>query len=261
MRSTPLALTAITSCPNPGHYVDKEDSPAASTETDPTEPAPTTISNDSSTSRSLPKMSGLLVSSFNTVTLTPHVYVSFNIRVPSNTYTTMKHSHGFVASGLRDAAVADAFVKRQARLPPPSSSGDEMDRDDYSFDFDRNYYKDNSRWLDLVEPDGRLKPGHGGTWWMRCRLVRDKCVEVGDHVIVVAKALACGAYSGGKRIGLVYMEGEYQNVRVGALNMEKARMAKRERQRQQRSGHRRPSISLSGLNRGPGSLHLNLKET
>ena len=68
---------------------------------------------------------------------------------------------------------------------------------------------------EVVEGDGRLKGGKGGTWWMRCRLVRGKCMPVGDHVIVVGEVLECGTYEGGAGIGLVYAEGVYLTGRLG----------------------------------------------
>lgn len=139
----------------------------------------------------LPEMAGLLVSSLNTVTLYPRPYVSFNIKLPSRTYATIKASNGFTASGLKDARVAEAFTKRKSTLADPFGE----------------YV-----WHDLVESDGRLKKGNGGTWWMRCRLSGEKCVEVGDHMLVVGKVLECGGYEGGEGIGLVYAEGGYRKV-------------------------------------------------
>lgn len=138
-----------------------------------------------------PRIAGLLVSSFNTVTLTPKPYVSFNIRLPSTTYSAIEASCEFTASGLKDARVADAFVKR--KLAPGDPYGDTI-------------------WYDLVEVDGRLKEGKGGTWWMRCRLLKDKCSEVGDHMVIVAKVVECGGYKSGDGIGLVYAEGGYRKV-------------------------------------------------
>lgn len=138
-----------------------------------------------------PKLAGLLVSSFNTVTLTPKPYVSFNIRLPSSTYLAIEASKEFTASGLKDAQVADAFVKRKHTV------GD--------------FHGDNV-WRGLADGDGRLKEGKGGTWWMRCRLLEEKCVEVGDHVVVVGKVVECGGYEGGEGIGLVYAEGAYREV-------------------------------------------------
>lgn len=37
-------------------------------------------------------------------------------------------------------------------------------------------------------------------------------MEVGDHMLVVAKVLECGGYEGGEGIGLVYAEGSYRKV-------------------------------------------------
>ncbi len=186
MRSTPNALTAIISCPSPQRY---RDDPSATSEIGHFEPAPEVAHNHHMDP--LPKVAGLLVSSFNTVTLTPKPYASFNIRLPSITYSIIKASNGFTASGLKDARVADAFAKR--KFTP---------RDPYGENF----------WRDLVEEDDRLKKDKGGTWWMRCRLQGDKCVEVGDHMIIVAKILECGGYEGGEGIGLIHAEGGYRTV-------------------------------------------------
>lgn len=47
---------------------------------------------------------------------------------------------------------------------------------------------------------------------MRCRVLEEKCVEVGDHAVVVGKVVECGGYEGGEGIGLVYAEGAYRRV-------------------------------------------------
>ena len=142
----------------------------------------------------LPKLTGLLVSSFNTVALYPKPYVSFNIRLPSLTYDVIRASNEFTASGLKDARVADALVKRGFALR------------------DRRSEKFWAEWVGGENNDGRLAKGKGGTWWMRCRLQGDKCVEVGDHMIVVAEVLECGGYEDGEGMGLVYAEGGYRKV-------------------------------------------------
>lgn len=134
---------------------------------------------------------GILVSSFTTVTLYPKPYVSFNIKLPSNTYVAMQDSKVFTASGLKDTRVAEAFAKRKPKF------GD--------------LWCENVQ-HELVDDDGRLKKGLGGTWWMRCRILPDKCVQVADHVIVVAKVVESGGYEGGEGIGLVYAEGDYRKV-------------------------------------------------
>ena len=185
MRSTPNPLTVIISRSPPLQSQEDEFIPP---ENQRIKPASEVYENDMD---QLPKVAGLLVSSFNTVTLTPKPYVSFNIRIPSSTYYAIKVSNEFIASGLKDARVADAFVKR--KITAGDLCGDNV-------------------WRGLVEVDGRLKEGMGGTWWMRCRLLGDKCVEVGDHVVVVAKVVESGGYEGGEGIGLVYAEGGYRKV-------------------------------------------------
>ena len=74
---------------------------------------------------------------------------------------------------------------------------------------------------------------------MLCRLVPEKCVEVGDHVVVVAKVLSCGGYAHGDGIGLVYAEGGYWNVGV-EIDMELVRT----RANDQQNGFRRPFSHL-----------------
>ena len=195
MRSTPNPLTVITSISSPQQ---SQDDASAMLENPRYEAALEAKEIDMNR---LPKIAGLLVSSFNTVTLTPKPYVSFNIKIPSSTYCAIQASKEFIASGLKDARVADAFVKR--RIMAGDLSGDNV-------------------WQDLADIDGRLKEGMGGTWWMRCRLLGDRCVEVGDHVVVVAKVVECGGYEGGEGIGLVYAEGGYRKVgEVVNINGEK----------------------------------------
>ena len=185
MRSTPNPLTVIISC---SPSLQSQDDASATLKNQRNISAPEVNGNDVDP---IPEITGLLVSSFNTVTLTPKPYVSFNIQIPSSTYWAIKASNEFIASGLKDARVADAFVKRRP------TRGD--------------FYGDNV-WRGLAEIDGRLKEGMGGTWWMRCRLLEDKCVQVGDHVVVVAKVVESGGYEGGEGIGLVYAEGNYRKV-------------------------------------------------
>ena len=187
MRSTPNPLTAIISRRQPPQQIPSD--PFAPSEQQHSQPSAVKKNNDTNPH---PQLAGLLVSSFNTVTLTPKPYVSFNIKLPSSTYVAIRASKEFTASGLKDAQVANAFVKRTATV------GD---------------FHGDSVWHGLADGDnGRLKEGKGGTWWMRCRFLEDKCVEVGDHVVVVGKVVECGGYEGGEGIGLVYAEGAYRKV-------------------------------------------------
>lgn len=186
MRSTPNPLTVIISRPPPRQSQD--DALSATSEDQQNGPIRDVKENDVD---QLPRIAGLLVSSFNTVTLDPKPYVFFNVKLPSSTYSAIKASNEFTASGLKDARIADAFVKR--KITPGDFYGDNV-------------------WRDLVDMDGRLKEGKGGTWWMRCRLSKDKSLEVGDHMVVVAKVVESGGYAGGEGIGLVYAEGGYRKV-------------------------------------------------
>ena len=47
---------------------------------------------------------------------------------------------------------------------------------------------------------------------MECRISRGKCVDVGDHVVVVAEVLKAGEYEGIGEAGLIYVDGRYRRV-------------------------------------------------
>ena len=132
------------------------------------------------------KACGLLVSSFNTVTLYPRPIVSFNIKLPSSTYDAITQSGSFTASGIRSAVVASEFVKS----------------------------RDESRTLDkIVDTEGRLRDGNSGTWWMMCRLIKEQCVDIGDHVIVIGEVFNAASYSGEQcNPGIVYVDGHYRRA-------------------------------------------------
>lgn len=60
---------------------------------------------------------------------------------------------------------------------------------------------------------GKLKDRKGGTWWMVCRLVKERCVEVGDHVVVVGEVMSANTYGDEKgRTGLIYAKGKYRKI-------------------------------------------------
>ena len=139
-------------------------------------------SNNEDGSKTPGEQHGLLVSSFNTVTLSPKPFASFNIKLPSKTYSAITASRFFTASGIDNPRTAGAFV-----------------------------YGKNSEWKEMVEASGRLKKGMGGLWWMRCEWVENTSVRVGDHMIMVGRVKEAGRYedegAGYKR--LVYADGEY----------------------------------------------------
>ena len=136
--------------------------------------------------QSLHMYRGLLVSSFNTVTLRPKPYVSFNLRLPSSTYDAICQSRTFTASGITNAVVADSFVKA----------------------------RDNGKaWEQFLGKNGRLKEGLGGTWWMRCAWEQERSVQVEDHVVIIAEVISAGTYTDWNgQPGLIYAEGKYRWV-------------------------------------------------
>ena len=122
----------------------------------------TAVSEDDS------KPTGLLVSSFNSVTLYPIPYISFNIKVPSATLEVIRSSGHFTASIIDSPYTADVFAQQV----------------------------DNANDLkgDLLRPNGKLEDGNGGVLWMKCKWSRKDVIEVGDHAIMVGEVLDFGSY-------------------------------------------------------------------
>ena len=157
MRSVPHALTIITS-----HHS------LILSEVDPEAPG---------------EQHGLLVSSFNTVTLHPKPFVSFNIKLPSKTYSAITASRYFTASGIDSPQTAHAFVNGK-----------------------------HGGVQEMVEQSGRLKNGLGGLWWMRCEWQEYMSVKIGDHMVMVGRVKEAGMYEDSARAEdkrLIYADGEY----------------------------------------------------
>lgn len=48
---------------------------------------------------------------------------------------------------------------------------------------------------------------------MSCTLVKEQCLQVGDHTVVIGEVLEAGQYATEKEdTGLVYLEGSYRRV-------------------------------------------------
>ncbi|KAL8851589.1 MAG: hypothetical protein Q9221_003521 [Calogaya cf. arnoldii] len=140
---------------------------------------------------------GLLVSSFNTVTLHPTPYVSFNLKLPSSTYEAIKASKTFTASAVADVRLAKDFLLDKAA-------------EGYAETMKNNVCDQSS---------GLLNPGRGAIWWMRCRWAEQRSQPVGDHVIVVGEVLGIAYYAshldGKGRASdkpLIYSDGKYRNA-------------------------------------------------
>ncbi|KAL8656496.1 MAG: hypothetical protein Q9210_000211 [Variospora velana] len=131
--------------------------------------------------------SGLLVSSFNTITLTPVPYVSFNLKVPSSTYKEIQNSGGFVASAISSPRIARDFL---------------LNKESAEY---RTALRNN-----VVSYRSILKAGKGGIWWMKCSFMEKKSVEVGDHVVVIGKVINAKFYNRSQDQALIYSEGKYR---------------------------------------------------
>ena len=148
--------------------------------------------------------SGLLVSSLNTVTLSPVPYISFNIKVPSTTYNFIRDFGAFMVSGLDDPIAGFALTAKNTA---------------------KEREEGNLYWTRLVDGKGRVESNCGGTWWMKCMYHQN--TRVGDHLIVVAQVLEAGSLRENGRDGdsadgtpanqdladgMVYMDGSYRYV-------------------------------------------------
>lgn len=145
---------------------------------------------------------GLLVSSFNTVTLHPVPYISFNLKLPSSTFDEIKQSRIFGASAIADVRLARDFL-----LAKKDSTGSENSL--YNEALQRNVQNGQI---------GRLMRGRGAIWWMKCHWAQGMSVTVGDHVIMVARVLQGEYYehldgqTKASEIPLVYAEGRYRTA-------------------------------------------------
>ena len=140
-----------------------------------------------------PEPRGLLVSSFNTISLSPRPYVSFNIKLPSSTWDAIEASGHFTASGIDNSAIARAFTIGRA------DSGDKATKGGWARDW--------------ISKDGRLRDPRVAYWWMRCRCITKQSLLVGDHRIAVGEVLQAGEYWYGRtrqlERPLLYMDGAY----------------------------------------------------
>ena len=129
------------------------------------------------------KKSGLLISSFNTVTLTPEPIVSFNMKLPSSTYEAISSSNHFQVSAICDHLHASKFAVGQMNQNHEASRNTDPSAQHRLFAF-------------------------------RCEWLREKSVEVGDHVIMVGRILEHISSHTEDQEGeaLVYSEGRYRHV-------------------------------------------------
>lgn len=125
------------------------------------------------------ELRGMTVSSFTPVTLSPVPVISFNIRTPSRTLEALDQSgHVIVhilASNTEGATIANAFTKPYDNPAEPFRNLHFMDRDISVYPTTNNPPK---------------IAGPGVLTRLACKLILDKRLKIGDHVIVFAQVLA-----------------------------------------------------------------------
>ena len=147
----------------------------------------------------------MTVSSFTTVTLNPVPIVSFNIRLPSTTYQAIKKRGRFkihvLAADERGAFVADLFTRGDAK-----AAFRELAR---RFD----------GWDNGDVLNGPRLIGQHVIAVLNASLMPEKCVEVGDHVIVIAEVFYIDQAKSAddvpldrQKIGLMYALREYRGL-------------------------------------------------
>lgn len=130
---------------------------------------------------------GATISSLQSVTLGPPAMVSFNLKMPSKTLSGLLHHKHFGIHLLKGTVegqkIADAFIQQSHHeaFRALSRSG---------------------HWVGLglrptqkVEKLERKVPvirGEGVYNFMRCEVVPDKTVQVGDHMVVIARVASIG---------------------------------------------------------------------
>lgn len=130
---------------------------------------------------------GMLVSSFTTITLNPDPYISFNVRLPSRTYSALS-SHGTFnvhALNITGVWLGQAFLDWKVK------KGD--------------------KWPGVGKKE-TLIDHVGVKFTLMCEWVREKSVEVGDHVVVVARVRDVVAGRGARDwgAGMIYSEGQFR---------------------------------------------------
>lgn len=177
---------------------------------------------------------GLLVSSFNTVTLTPDPYVSFNIKLPSATHAAILASGTFTASGINKSWLARKFLlpageeksnalrevcqiglSAKSETIESGKKADECTSIDSTRIDSENIEGTNVEEVEMgkanlepTNPSAALLPSPeppptapllnpttlGPLWWMHCAFVPSLSTLVGDHAILVGRVLSTGKY-------------------------------------------------------------------
>ena len=128
------------------------------------------------------RLVGLLVSSFNTVTIEPEPIVSFNLKLPSSTYDAITLGDRFSVTALSTVQMAKKFL------------------------------------LGTRTQNGRKRPNSNLSKWrrvglfhMQCEWIKEKSVHVGENIIMVGRVRSFlnNADMGLSRMPLNYAQGRY----------------------------------------------------
>lgn len=135
------------------------------------------------------RLTGLLVSSFSTVTIHPDPHVSFNIKLPSSTYEEIARTGRFSSTIIWSVQTARSFLRRKDRPSVLSSE---------------------------AVSGGQNHTGllDGSIFTLECKWLEKKSVQVGDHVIMVGRVTEYtkGPTSEASRGPLMYRDGRYVNA-------------------------------------------------
>ncbi|TID14355.1 hypothetical protein E2P81_ATG09231 [Venturia nashicola] len=157
---------------------------------------------------------GATISSLQSVTLGPPAIISFNLKMPSRTLNGLLHHKQFgihlLLSKDPGQEVADAFIRQPhfEAFRALSQSG---------------------CWVGLglspiekaedLEKRIPLIRGVGVFSFLRCEVLADKCVQVGDHMVVIAKVASIGLdeatlnpQNKNDRNTLAYVHGAYHEI-------------------------------------------------
>ncbi|KAI7631876.1 hypothetical protein KC343_g3772, partial [Hortaea werneckii] len=140
---------------------------------------------------------GVTVSSFTAVTLSPQPIVSFNLKVPSRTWDAIALSQWLTAHIL--SANADAATLTHAFTQPHPSP-------EHAFHVIRKLGVEISLPTNEPSRSPRLNHNEAVLAQVHARILPAKCVQAGDHVIVVAEV---------KRVGIARREDERRPIEGG----------------------------------------------
>lgn len=180
-----------------------------------------TASAEATSPDSIPEASfrGMTISSFNTVSLSPTPLVSFNVKMPSATYSALRSSGTFLVHMLHattaGAQICDVFAKGNG------STGDAFRHLVSSSKGESSAVKvfsgTGTNGAPLVAAPGVLRV-------LKCKVLPGKEVQVGEHVVVIGEVLSILSTPGSSpaswkenqasegRMGLIYADRQYHKL-------------------------------------------------